>query len=155
MQSFIEIGDMHVKRIEALIENLTSVLPITLENVTILSDEYLSYLEVILNRFCKLQDLIGAKVFPCIISFFEENSELFSIVDCLNYLAKLEFLIDMSMWVNMRKVRNIITHEYPDKPVIIVEHVTLVMEQLPALLGYWQFLKSEIEQRLLKQYMEI
>jgi hypothetical protein len=99
------------------------------------------------NRFAKLQDTIGRKLFPLLLMVLNEHEESDSFIDRLHKLEKLNVLKDPSLWDRMRKVRNEIAHEYPEnsnKKVLKIKHC---FDASLELLSFWEGLKQIIAQR--------
>lgn len=67
-------------------------------------------------RLSKLQDVIGARLFPGILDFLEEPFETRPMLDKLNRLEKLGFLESVERWQYWREICNRFTHDYPDDP---------------------------------------
>jgi hypothetical protein len=70
-----------------------------------------------LFRFAKLQDAMGEKLFLLILEFLkEENTRNKPFIDILNRLEQLGLLDDKNIWLELRKIRNNIAHQYEDEP---------------------------------------
>ncbi len=140
----MKICDIHALRLETALVNIQPLIPIQPEKISNFSDQDLSFLELLTSRFSKLHDLIGRKVFPLILRVLEEDKESFSLLDRLHKLEKLDFIPNASMWIEMRKLRNHLTHEYPDAPELAAQNLNKAIEQSQELLTYWKFLKEKI-----------
>ena len=51
-----------------------------------------------------------------------------SLIDVLHMLEKLELLDSSDTWIDYRKLRNTLTHEYPDNEDEIIESILLAVE---------------------------
>lgn len=144
----IDTADLHVLRLNMAFGHLNPFFPFTTETLSHLSDEQLGYLEILSNRFAKLQDLIGNTIFPLVLENLGIKTEGFSLYDCLNKLEKLELLEDAKIWKKMRIVRNKVTHEYPLDQEAMLKNITEIIEQAKILLDYWKFLKDAMDKRI-------
>ena len=65
-------------------------------------------------RFIKLQDYMGETLFKRILESVGEYKDSMSLLDMLDSLEKLKIVENAEEWMKFRKIRNILTHEYPD-----------------------------------------
>lgn len=154
LRSLIETASIHTDRMAASLKKMESFFPLTPEILENLSLEYFGYLEMVTTRFSKLQDVMGAKIFPLILEILGVNIKGLSPIDILNHFEKLEFIKDAQIWNNMRKIRNKVTHEYPDDPMERAQNLMEIIEQARVLLDYWIFLKTKIEQRVFQNTLK-
>lgn len=56
-------------------------------------------------------------------------------IDKLNKLEKLNIIEDAHVWIDMRKARNIIAHEYPDNPTLISNTLNSIYAYCPLLIN--------------------
>ena len=68
------------------------------------------------------------KLFPIILKELYEYKNSMSLIDVLHKLEKLELLDSSDTWIEYRKLRNTLTHEYPDNEDEMIESVTLAIE---------------------------
>lgn len=144
MRSILEIGDVHAMRIEKSMHYLQPLRPFTPFVLKQLTDEQVGMLELLTNRFAKLQDLIGSKVFPQLLILLQEFSETQSNLDRLYKLEKIGMLPSVDDWIQMREYRNFVTHEYPEDPDLMCENLEKICSKVEGLLQYWIFLKQEV-----------
>jgi hypothetical protein len=78
-----------------------------------LEEDQISYMDQYIFRFAKIQDIMGEKLFRLILESVEEYSDSLAFIDILNRMEKLGVLEDKSDWINLRKLRNEVSHEYP------------------------------------------
>lgn len=82
-----------------------------------MTDDEVAHIDQYLYRFSKLQDVIGERLFVLVLEFLkEENIKSKPFIDILNRLEQLELLEDKNVWLKLRKIRNIIAHQYEDEP---------------------------------------
>lgn len=66
------------------------------------------------SRFSKLQDAMGAKLFPQILELLGEQGAMLTFIDKLNRLEKIGVLCSSSDWLLLREMRNAFAHDYPE-----------------------------------------
>jgi hypothetical protein len=142
--SNLEICKIHEQRLRMALSHL-SLLPITQERFLSLQDEEMAYLELMTNRFAKLQDMIGSKVFPYLIQCMMEDTKGPSFLDLLSLLEKLDLIPSVEFWIDLRNIRNFVSHEYPDDLDLTVKHLNQIYEATLTLLSYWETLLHRIE----------
>ena len=76
-------------------------------------------------RFIKLQDLAGQKLFRVFLEEIGDYRDDMSLLDVLDRLEKLGIIENSDRWMEFRKLRNTLTHEYPDNEDEIVEGIKL------------------------------
>lgn len=78
------------------------------------SPDQLARLDQFVFRYIKLQDLLGAKLFPALLSLLQEPLEEAPFVDKLARLEELQ-IVRMERWSELREIRNDLTHDYPEQ----------------------------------------
>lgn len=144
LNSLIQICDIHSSRLKLAFDNIKKHLPITAKIIDELNNDDLAYFELLTSRFAKLQDTIGAKLFPLILEILEQNSEQYTLIDRINRLEKLGFINKYAEWLEFRDIRNLITHEYPDDSESIANNLKKIIDETVKLIAYWNFLKGKI-----------
>ena len=103
--------NMHFKRAETAYRAIMSWEDIS---VNILENyDKIMVVDSFIFRLIKIQDLMGDKLFKNLLKAIEEYKEEMSVLDILDKLEKLSIIDDANQWVEFRKIRNILTHEYP------------------------------------------
>ena len=68
-----------------------------------------------LFNYAKLQDKIGARLVRKLLYALKEIDRLdIPMIDLLNTLEQLGFIEDVSQWDELREIRNVLAHEYPE-----------------------------------------
>ncbi|MBM3198358.1 MAG: hypothetical protein FJZ58_03780 [Chlamydiae bacterium] len=137
--------DTHAKRLQVALSHVLTFSPLTGASFLSLRDDQLGFIEFMISRFTKLQDTIGTKIFPALIEILEANPERQSFLDTLHKLEKWHFLPSVSMWNNLRELRNYLTHDYPDQPELMAEYINRATQASSELLAYWTSLKEKIQ----------
>lgn len=144
IESQLLVADKHANRLAMAFKHLSSMLPLTEKSLKNISDENLGYLEILTNRFSKLQDFIGSKIFSTLLTLMQEDSPNLSVLDRLHKLEKLEIIKDALQWISMREMRNMLTHDYPLQDEVIVRHFAEICKDAKILLDLWQILRAKI-----------
>jgi hypothetical protein len=134
LHEMLNIADIHASRVTEAIEQLEDIFPISATVINTISKEHFLFIELLINRFGKLQDFIGSKI---IDAFLEEQGEVIagcSILDKLHKLEKLFIIDDAELWKTMRDARNHLVHEYPNHPEITATYLNQLFLLAPELL---------------------
>lgn len=115
LQKYFNECDKHLQRIHEAYEDICDSLPLTAQKYTELKKNEVQAIDQYLFRFSKLQDTIGEKIFKLIISQYNSTEEPITFADMLNQLEKFDFIFSAKEWMNLRKIRNDISHQYDDE----------------------------------------
>lgn len=137
--------NIHADRIEKALVEIRKITPLTPQRLEEMDTHELGMTELLTGRFSKLQDVLGEKIFPMLLTLLGENIQNKSFIDRLNMLEKLGFLEDAQHWFIYRKVRNAFTHEYPDNMALLVKNLEDVMRLSAELCAYWYDLNQKID----------
>ncbi len=118
--------EMHFKRIDALLPELQSYMPF--KEADFEEIEKIKTIDSFIYRFSKIQDRMGEKFFPLVLAELYEYKRTMALIDVLHRLEKLELLESSDKWIEYRKLRNTLTHEYPDNEDEIIEAINLSIE---------------------------
>ncbi len=141
----LKICFIHIDRLKLALKKTEHLYPFTEEIIRHIPEEDLVYLELLTVRLGKLQDTLGEKVFSLILEALGESMENKSFIDKLNKLEKLEILPSAQWWQDLRKLRNILVHEYPDNPAFIADNLNTAFIQTKRLLVFWESLAAYIK----------
>jgi hypothetical protein len=90
--------------------------------------EKIKTIDTFIYRFIKLQDLMGEKLFKVFLDEIGEYKDNMSLLDILDKLEKFEIIQNASDWMGYRKLRNKLTHEYPNNEEDVINGIKLSME---------------------------
>jgi hypothetical protein len=144
IQEYLRICELHVDRLKWALGQAEQFSPLTPEIFDRLDYRQLAVWDFIVNRFSKLQDCIGSKIFPLVLSLTEENVDSMTTLDRMHKLEKIGFLPSSQVWKKIRDVRNHVTHEYPEKTDSLIAGFNDLIEYSFVLIGYFEKMKSEI-----------
>ena len=109
----LNIAKLHLDRLKKakkeIIENNL------IDNLDIDNFETVKTIDTFVYRFIKLQDYLGQKLFRRFLDEIGELVENMSFLDVLDKLERLEIINSSQRWIEARKLRNKLTHEYPNE----------------------------------------
>ncbi len=91
------------------------------------------------TRLAKLQDLMGAKLFPLVLEMTKEQGSLDAFIDKLNRLEKIGAIPSAEGWLLLREMRHAFAHEYPDNAALqtsMINRAFVLAKQLLAVLTH-------------------
>ena len=106
----------HVHYMVYALTALAPKLPLTGASLQSLDAETVQDLDQFVLRFGKLQDAIGSRLLPAVLTYLQEPYEHRPMLDKLNRLEQLGYLERAEDWPRLRAIRNQFAHEYPDEP---------------------------------------
>lgn len=114
----LEVCKRHADRLTWAMTHLRAKFPLSVSTMRDLDDTELAVLDQFSARFSKLQDAIGAKLFPAVLELTKEQGELPAFLDKLYRLEKIGAISSAEHWLLLREMRNEFSHDYPDDPAI-------------------------------------
>ena len=114
----VKICDRHANRLQWAMSQLQAQVPFSAANLAHLTDVELAILDQFSTRFGKLQDVMGAKLFPAVLELTKEPGDLKAFIDKLYRLEKIGAISSADEWLLMREIRNSFSHDYPDDPAL-------------------------------------
>ncbi len=90
--------------------------------------EKIKTIDSFIYRFIKLQDMMGEKLFKIFLDEIGEYKDNMSLLDTLDKLEKFNIIDDAYDWMEYRKLRNKLTHEYPNNEQDIIDGIYLAIE---------------------------
>ncbi len=119
--SIISVSKIHEQRLLEALSAIEALFPLDADKIKNINQAQFFALETLSSRFGRLQDLMGSKLFDLCLISLGENIDGLSMIDKANKLEKSSILESTHSWMAMRKLRNNITHEYPDQPEITAD----------------------------------
>ena len=112
LNEILEKVELHRKRAKQALDELTSWNGI---DCKVFEDfEKIKTIDTFIYRFIKLQDMMGDQLFKIFLEKIGEYKDNMSLLDVLDKLEKLEIIDEAVTWMEYRKLRNKLTHEYPN-----------------------------------------
>ncbi len=139
---YAEECQRHLQILQRNLQRLADRLPLTAETVETLieSDEGLQVLDQIAYRYIKLQDTLG-KLVRAFFALKGEPVERMTMIDLINLAEKLGYPMDEALWMQLRALRNEITHDYPGSHAEVAQAVNQLVQRLPQLQAFLQALQ--------------
>lgn len=108
---------------------------ITLSQVKDLAvDEALSErVDAFVSRFGRLQDTLGDKLLPALLTAVDGHSG--PLIDNLNRMERLGWLDDPVGWLRVRRLRNMMVHDYVEDPLVLCDALNEAHIAVPMLVG--------------------
>lgn len=110
------------------------------------NDELAERVEAFVSRFGRLQDTIGDKLLPQLLFFLGERPG--AAIDNFDRAERLGWIKSTATWMEMRKLRNQMVHEYIDDPTILVDALNLGHERVEDLVYAAVQMFAEVERRI-------
>ncbi|MEI8295612.1 MAG: hypothetical protein WCG04_03705 [Alphaproteobacteria bacterium] len=134
LESAFSTADTHADRMQSAFTKLSPFYPFQADFFDPLLDEHLLIVELFIGRFAKLQDFMGTKLFDLVLEATKEYADKLTFIDKLNLLEKRSIIDDAHIWDKLRKTRNDLAHEYPDKPQLMADNLNKAFLLAPVLL---------------------
>jgi hypothetical protein len=112
-----------------------------------LSDAEVKTLDQLLFRFAKLQDAMGARLFPVMLQMLGEWKDDEPFIDKLDRLEKLDIIERAETWMSLRELRNQAAHEYPDQPEVSAAILTRLLDAVSTLGAVFAKARAYLRQR--------
>ena len=143
MEKLISECDKHVQRMSYAYTKMALFMPLDPSRYQALSDDEVEHIDQFLFRFSKLQDAMSEKLFVSMLEFLqEENPKSKPFIDTLNRLEQIGLLEDKNTWLELRKLRNNIAHQYEDEPKQASEALNAIYAVKPILESIYQLIKT-------------
>jgi hypothetical protein len=127
----------HLQRLEQADGRLP--LKITGAILDSLEEEGVAVLDQFLFRFLRLQDCLGVKLLrPYLVEVLREPMDDRPFRDSLDRLERLGVISSAERWEEIRRLRNVVTHDYPEESDIKaarIEEARVAVKDLAAILA--------------------
>lgn len=133
LHEIFEVCSLHLKRMHFSHNKVASYVPLNRDNYYEMDDETIGFLDQYIFRFSKLQDTMGTRLFPSLMDYLAEPMNDRPFIDLLNRLERLGILDSAMNWIELRRIRNDISHEYPTSLPERIEGINILFDQLNTL----------------------
>jgi hypothetical protein len=99
--------------------------------------------EAFVSRFGRLQDTLGDKLLPAYLAAHGERMATF--VENLDRAERLGLIKDAQAWLDMRRLRNQMVHEYVEDPLVLASALNAAHTFVPELAAVAERLKMHSE----------
>lgn len=103
-------------------------------------------LDAFIARFGRLQDTLGDKFLPLLLTVMNES--VGAAIDNLDKAERLGLIQSVNEWIELRKLRNQMVHEYINDLSVLVGAVQKGHEFVPILLATAEKFNEEAQKRL-------
>ena len=134
IHEIIKIADIHAEKIKKALGKISSLFPTSKSTIEEISEDDFLWIELLVNRFAKLQDFMGSKLIDAFLESKGEVIDNLTMIDKIHRLEKLNLIESAAVWTHMREIRNHLAHEYPDHPELISEYLNQMFELTSKLL---------------------
>ncbi len=134
----LDLCKRHADRLTWAMSQLAHKFPLSSDAISALNDNELAVLDQFSTRFAKLQDAMGAKLFPAVLELTKEQGNYPAFLDKLNRLEKIGAIESADQWLVLREMRNEFSHDYPEDPALqaaILNKAYLLASELLAILN--------------------
>ncbi|MCF8420627.1 MAG: hypothetical protein K9G63_17260 [Melioribacteraceae bacterium] len=145
IQDIFEELNIHFKRIDALIPQVNQYLPLNEDDFE--NTEIVKTLDSFIYRFIKVQDRMGEKLFPEYLKDLQEYKPNMPLIDMLNTLERIEVINSTEDWIDYRKLRNNLTHEYPGNEKEIIDSLNSALEAYGNIKNIYKNIIKDVSKR--------
>ena len=122
----IEKANLHKDRLKLALEEIKAWE--NLDSDIFENFEKIKTIDTFIYRFIKLQDVMGEKLFKTFLNEIGEYKDNMSLLDILDKLEKFEIIEDAYQWMEYRKLRNQLTHEYPNNEDDVIDGIKIAID---------------------------
>jgi len=142
IKKILESIDLNFARADEYSEQISQM---DLSNDPFANIENIKTIDGFIYRFSKIQDMMGEKLFPVYLKAVEEYSPSMPLIDILNKLEKFEIIDSEADWKYFRKLRNVLTHEYPDNEDDLIQGIKEALLVYPKVKMIYQNIKIYLD----------
>lgn len=147
LKTYIDVINFNLETeetMEKIIKN-SGLYPLTEQSLRGLPVEQKAFIDSLIYRFLIIQDYASAKLFPLISQIITDNSQQSSWFDTLALMEKNGIISSETEWDALRKLRNLLSHEYEKIPSLRAMDVNRLFEALPILYQQIQLINRYVE----------
>lgn len=120
----LEVAARMHHHLERSHQQIANDIPLQSGEVPKLNDDQIDRLDLYLGRFSKLQDFITSKLFRSVtLASLEDTSQDVSLIDTLRRMEKYGIVSSLDDWMEIRLLRNSLTHEYLTDETAVIENI--------------------------------
>ena len=138
--------NQHKNRLLSAKKHLQEYIPIDKSRYAQFNDIDMGFVDQMIFRFSKLQDTMGEKLFPSLLELMGEEVKSKPFIDRLNRIEELGILYK-NEWMNLRKDRNEIAHEYSFNQDEVIDGINLIFNSAEKLISIYYTFYNYCEER--------
>lgn len=123
--------DTHVARLDRAYTLLGDFFPLSPASLSSLDELRIEHVDQFVFRFSRLQDAMGARLFPSVYILLAGDTGSHPFIDILMALEKFNVIDNAKKWQFFRDLRNNLAHEYPDSVEESSATLNLLREKWP------------------------
>jgi hypothetical protein len=131
LDAAIKECDAHVSRLDRAYILLGDFFPLSPASLSSLDELRIEHVDQFVFRFSRLQDAMGARLFPSVYVLLAGDTGSHPFIDILMTLEKFNVIEDAQKWQFFRDLRNNLAHEYPDSVEESSGTLNLLREKWP------------------------
>ncbi|MCX7083976.1 MAG: hypothetical protein NTY69_00375 [Methylococcales bacterium] len=139
VKKILDTIDLNFSRADEYVEQISAM---DLSKDPFEDIENIKTIDSFIYRFSKIQDMMGEKLFPAYLTALEEYSPSMPLIDILNKLEKFKIIDSENDWKYFRKLRNILTHEYPDNEDDLIQGIQEALIVYPKVKAIYQAIRN-------------
>jgi len=148
LEESLQLCRIHIERMGFAWDQVKKHFPINTTKYHQLLPEELSFIDQLIFRFSKLQDTMGVRLFPSLLSYLGEDIQGKPFIDQLTKLEELSVIPSSNEWLLLRETRNIVIHEYPFNAEEVIDGLNLLSKHYILLINIWNQVESYIKNRI-------
>ena len=148
VETALQEGCSHLMRLESSAARLAGIFPLTATTLASLAEMDVSILDQYIYRFTKLQDAMGTRLFPALVSMITGDDEPRPFLDTLNQLEKAGIVSSVETWQTLRVLRNNLAHDYPDSGEQSAATLNMLFSQWRQLAAMYDHAKTYYQKKL-------
>lgn len=129
IDSSINECDSHLKKLQRGRLLLADFFPLDSEVFSSLTEEQIEHIDQFIYRFTRLQDSMGKRLFPSMISYLDDDYSPRPFLDILERLEQLGIITSSTDWQFFRNLRNNLSHDYPENIKVMIETLNLLFDE--------------------------
>jgi hypothetical protein len=149
IHSSIRECDSHMEKLKRGRGLLADFFPLEVSTFKSLNDDQIEHIDQFIYRFTRLQDSMGKRLFPSIVSYIDNDLTPLSFLDILARLEQLGIINSDLDWQFFRNLRNNLAHDYPDNLNIMVETLNLLFDEWRRMENIYISVRDYYERKIL------
>lgn len=147
LKSALDRCARHAARLTVAQDDLRKLGPLDASRLANPSKEEADRIDLLLLSYMRLQDALGGQLFPALLEAGGDLSAESGYIDRLNQLERLGIVESTEKWLELRAIRNQLTHDYPD-PEVRLQILNSTIDTIQNLQRTLSVAKAYAEQKL-------
>lgn len=141
--------EAHARRLRTAKIRCQPRFPMDADTYASLDDDSAANIDQLIYRFTKLQDALGAKMYPALGSVFRGETTIVPFYDILSTLERAEIVADPDRWQELRELRNQLTHDYDNQPAEGAAYLNKLFDAVDELIAAAEAAVAYVRQTIL------